>query len=56
MMMASYEVKNKWTLPLECDNKREKTTGILGATFLAAPLGAAGSAIQRWSAITWSRV
>lgn len=38
MMMARYEVKNKWTLPLEVTTSGEKTQGILGATFLAAPL------------------
>src|SRR6185436_645186 len=38
MMMASYDVNNKWTLPLQVTLSGEKTQGIVGATFLAAPL------------------
>jgi hypothetical protein len=38
MLMSRYYVDNKWTLPLEVTLNGEKTTGIIGATFLAAPL------------------
>jgi hypothetical protein len=36
--LRSYEVKDKRTLPLEVTIRGEKTQGILGLTFLAAPL------------------
>jgi len=38
MLMSRYYVDNKWTLPLEVTLNGEKTTGVIGATFLAAPL------------------
>ena len=36
--LQRYEVTNKWTLPLEVTVRGDKTQGILGAAFLAAPL------------------
>lgn len=38
MMMSRYEVANKWTLPLQVTVSGEKTQGVVGATFLLAPL------------------
>jgi F5/8 type C domain len=34
----SYDVRNRWTLPLEVTLRGEKTQGVIGAMFLAAPL------------------
>ncbi len=36
--LRSYDVENKWTLPLEVTVRGAKTAGLLGPVFLAAPL------------------
>ena len=36
--LRRYEVSNKWTLPLEVTLYGQKTTGVIGMVFLAAPL------------------
>jgi hypothetical protein len=36
--LGRYDVENKWTLPLEATVRGAKTAGVIGATFLAAPL------------------
>ena len=40
-VLRGYGVDNKWTLPLEVTVRGEKTTGVIGVTFLAAPLALA---------------
>jgi hypothetical protein len=39
--LGRYDVENKWTLPLEATVRGAKTAGVIGVTFLAAPLALA---------------
>jgi hypothetical protein len=41
ILMSRYSIENRWTLPLEVTIRGNKTTGLLGATFLLAPIALA---------------
>ena len=54
--LRRYGLTNKWTLPLEVTMRGDKTEGVIGPVFLAAPLAllalrqSAGRRLKRWRA------